>query len=193
MSIPKSEIEITANRLLNLQQTQLTPMTLSDIHGYIFDGLYPWAGQMRETDLWKGRDFCPNKYLNEMMSGHMHYMSSNIRKSCDSYCFFEILAKDYARLNWLHPFPEGNGRAQREWLRQQLLQCGYVLDLHPTRYEDMLNASNEGCNKNYEPLIRIFSRCIFRLPQPETYYQKLPYIAILSCDDIELGIQERYC
>lgn len=60
-------------------------------------------------------------------------------------------------MNKLHPFREGNGRAQREFMRELALNTGYKLDLSKTSPEYMLFASREsalGNNKEFERLIK---------------------------------------
>ena len=46
-----------------------------------------------------------------------------------------------SELNVLHPFREGNGRTNREFIRQLALENGYILNLKNVSPEDVLNAS----------------------------------------------------
>ena len=68
--------------------------------------------------------------------------------------FIRTLAGCYADINALHPFREGNGRAQREFTRELCLACGYEFDLTHTEHEEMLRASilsfNTGDNTELE-------------------------------------------
>lgn len=89
-------------------------------------------------------------------------------------------------MNALHPFREGNGRAQREFARELCLECGFVFDLTSTTHQEMLDASiasfNRGDNTGF---ISIFSRCIVPLHEYKNYRERLNTdLLILSEDDI---------
>ena len=98
--------------------------------------------------------------------------------------FVGQLVKNYANLNALHPFREGNGRSQREYARELCLKCGYVFDLSNTSHKEMLNASiisfNEGNNAE---LLRIFTIAV--VPVDEYKGRPNDFLSILSSDDLE--------
>ena len=84
-----------------------TPKGLQQIHKYLFDGLYDFAGSIREVNISKGNfRFANSLYLKEALAA--------IEKMPES-TFEEIIAK-YVEMNIAHPFMEGNGRATRIWL-----------------------------------------------------------------------------
>lgn len=88
-----------------------TTRGLQQIHAYLFNGLYDFAGQLREVNLAKGNfRFANCLYLKEILSV--------IEKMPES-SFEEIIAK-YVEMNIAHPFREGNGRATRIWLDMML-------------------------------------------------------------------------
>ncbi|WP_165076950.1 MULTISPECIES: Fic/DOC family protein [unclassified Desulfovibrio] len=88
-----------------------TTRGLQQIHAYLFDGLYDFAGQLREVNLSKGNfRFANCLYLKEILPV--------IEKMPES-TFEEIIAK-YVEMNIAHPFREGNGRATRIWLDMML-------------------------------------------------------------------------
>lgn len=80
---------------------------LQQIHKYIFDGLYDFAGIVRTKNIskWNFR-FANFMYLPEALV--------KIEKMSES-TFEEIIAK-YVEMNIAHPFMEGNGRSTRIWL-----------------------------------------------------------------------------
>ena len=47
----------------------------------------------------------------------------------------------------MHPFREGNGRAQREFARELCLKCGYTFDLRHTNHKEMVEASIQSMSK----------------------------------------------
>jgi cell filamentation protein len=80
---------------------------LQQIHGYLFKGLYPFAGQIRTQNIAKGGfRFASALYL-EAILPRISQMPED--------SFEAILAK-YVEMNIAHPFLEGNGRAMRIWL-----------------------------------------------------------------------------
>ena len=84
-----------------------TTKGLQQIHKYIFDGLYDFAGKIQDKNISKGGfRFANTLYLNEILP-KIEQMPENT--------FEEIIAK-YVEMNIAHPFMEGNGRTMRIWL-----------------------------------------------------------------------------
>ena len=84
-----------------------TTKGLQQIHRYLFDGLYDFAGEVRKFNISKGGfRFANALYLNEILI-KIEQMPEN--------SFEEIIAK-YVEMNIAHPFMEGNGRSMRIWL-----------------------------------------------------------------------------
>jgi len=84
-----------------------TTKGLQEIHRYLFDGLYDFAGEIREQNISKGNfRFANALYLKEILA-KIETMGEN--------SFEEIIAK-YVEMNIAHPFMEGNGRSMRIWL-----------------------------------------------------------------------------
>jgi cell filamentation protein len=80
---------------------------LKQIHAYLFQRLYEFAGEIRTKNISKGGfRFAHVLYLNEALA-KIEQMPEN--------SFEEIIAK-YVEMNIAHPFLEGNGRAMRIWL-----------------------------------------------------------------------------
>lgn len=80
---------------------------LQQIHEYLFDGLYDFAGIIRKENISKGNfRFANTLYLNEALKKIEGMPESTLE---------EIIAK-YVEMNIAHPFLEGNGRSTRIWL-----------------------------------------------------------------------------
>ena len=91
---------------------------LCQIHKYLFDGLFDFAGQIRGKNISKGNfRFASDLYLSEILS-KIEQMPEN--------SFEEIMAK-YVEMNVAHPFMDGNGRSGRIWLdlmlKKNLKKC----------------------------------------------------------------------
>lgn len=80
---------------------------LKQIHKYLFEDIYDFAGKLRTVNIAKGNfRFAPVMYLAQSLK--------QIDKMPQS-TFDEIVEK-YVEMNVAHPFREGNGRATRIWL-----------------------------------------------------------------------------
>ena len=80
---------------------------LQQIHGYLFGGLYDFAGQIRTLNIAKsGFQFAMARYLPETLKQIEEMPEST----------FEAIVDKYAEMNVAHPFMEGNGRSTRIWL-----------------------------------------------------------------------------
>lgn len=80
---------------------------LQAIHRYLFDGLYDFAGQIRERNISKGYfRFANSLYLKEILV-KIEQMPETT---------FEQIIEKYVEMNIAHPFMEGNGRSTRIWL-----------------------------------------------------------------------------
>lgn len=84
-----------------------TTKGLQQIHSYLFNGLYDFAGQIRTKNITKGGfRFANALYLKEVLT-KIEQMPENT--------FKEIITK-YVEMNIAHPFMDGNGRTMRIWL-----------------------------------------------------------------------------
>lgn len=88
-----------------------TTAGLQQIHHYLFDGLYPFAGEIREKNIAKGGfRFANSLYLREALAA-VERMPEDT---------FEHIIEKYVEMNVCHPFMEGNGRSTRIWLDMML-------------------------------------------------------------------------
>jgi cell filamentation protein len=84
-----------------------TSKGLQEIHKYLFDGLYDFAGEIRIHNISKGGyRFATALYLKEILLKVEQMPEGS---------FEEIISK-YVEMNIAHPFMEGNGRTMRIWL-----------------------------------------------------------------------------
>ena len=80
---------------------------LAQIHKYLYEDIYDFAGKIREVNIAKGGfRFAPLMYLEAALG--------NVEKMPQS-TFDEIVEK-YVEMNVAHPFRDGNGRTTRIWL-----------------------------------------------------------------------------
>ena len=112
-----------------------TAKGLQQIHGYIFGGLYNFAGQIRTMNIAKGGfAFAPAKYLEGALA-HIEAMPEDT---------LDAIVNKYVEMNVAHPFMEGNGRSTRIWLdlilKKNLKKC---VDWSQINKSEYLNAMRE--------------------------------------------------
>ncbi|MBI3235256.1 MAG: Fic family protein, partial [Bacteroidetes bacterium] len=104
---------------------------LFEIHRHLFQDIYVWAGKKRIVEISKdGKQFFPTthfdnafKFIDTLISEFKKIPKDNRKLLAAK------LAEILDNINFLHPFREGNGRAQREFLRLLALEKGLTLNL----------------------------------------------------------------
>jgi len=103
------------------------------IHKHLFQDVYSWAGEKRKVEISKaGKQFFPTTHFDNAF----HFIDTlisdfrNISKK-EKLQLAVKLAEILDTVNYLHPFREGNGRTQREFLRLLALEKGLILNLNP--------------------------------------------------------------
>ena len=109
-----------------------TTKGLQQIHSYLFDGLYAFAGKIRNKNISKGGFMFANAlYLPEILKQIDNMSEKTIKEIVDK----------YVEMNIAHPFMEGNGRATRIWLDQILIRSlRKCVDWSKIDKNDYLNA-----------------------------------------------------
>ena len=139
LELAKMEERISKTRAKELFKKQLqddkaagTYATLAVIHGFLFEEIYDFAGQIRTVNLAKGNvRFAPVMYLAASLE--------NIDRMPQQ--TFDQIVEKYVELNIAHPFREGNGRSMRLWLDHLLkAELGQVVDWSQVDKEDYLLA-----------------------------------------------------
>lgn len=110
-----------------------TSKGLQQIHGYLFGGLYDFAGQIRQKNISKGGfQFAVSHFLGATLKQIEAMPEGN---------FIEIIEK-YVEMNIAHPFMEGNGRSARIWLdlilKKRLQKCVDWSKIGKTEYMDAM-------------------------------------------------------
>jgi cell filamentation protein len=136
--------------------------SLLSIHRHLFQDVYSWAGERRKVEISKaGKQFFPTTHFD------------------NAFCFIDTLISDYRNIskgknlqiaaklaeildnvNYLHPFREGNGRAQREFLRLLASEKGLTLNLNPP---DNKNVYDQYMQGTINSDIKILSKLILDL------------------------------
>lgn len=146
----KKAYELYSNSILEDSETG-TIKGLQQIHGYLFEGLYDFAGKIRNKNISKGGFVFANcQYFGEIFKQIDNMPEDTIE---------QIIGK-YIEANIAHPFMEGNGRATRIWLDQilkkKLQKC---VDWQKIDKKDYLSAM-EDSPLNPEPIKKLISSAL---------------------------------
>lgn len=138
---------------------------LKRIHKYLFQDIYEWAGEVRTVDIAKGNLFC-RCFAIESEADRIFTELRNEKylKNLSIYELAERLAYYLAEINALHPFREGNGRTQREFIRQLAYQNNLFLSYVGITADEMIAASKASFRLNYKPLQELILSHLRPLP-----------------------------
>ena len=147
--LARTEEKISKQKALQLFELNLldtfevgTFKGLAQIHKYLFEDIYAFAGLIRKVNIAKGNfRFVPLMYLEAALK-NIDAMPQNT--------FDEIIEK-YVEMNIAHPFREGNGRSTRIWLDAILKkEIKQVIDWNKVDKEDYLLAMERSPIKDIE-------------------------------------------
>ena len=162
--LEEAERNITALRILQLKTGELRGEPnfkyLCKIHKHIFGDIYSWAGKIRTVDISKGNMFCNSQFILENAEDIFNRLKKEnyLQDYKDVNKMSERLAYYLSEINALHPFREGNGRAQREFIIVLARRAGYVVDFSKVSQEEMIQASEKAFYCDYSHMNDIFSR-----------------------------------
>src|SRR5262249_54897567 len=101
---------------------------LQRFHREIFGEIYPWAGEIRVVAIAKTDLFCLPQHIEPYAADvfaslakerHLHGLPRE--------AFVDRVTHYFAEVNAIHPFREGNGRAQRAFFRQLGRAAGWTM------------------------------------------------------------------
>ncbi len=123
---------------------------LQRIHQQIFQDVYSWAGQFRTVDIRIESEFwfCRHEFIQQNLKDLLHKLRGENTLQSTAPLQFGARAGYYmTELNAIHPFREGNGRAQREFIRELGLNAGLHVDWTRATRDEMYSASVAGFQK----------------------------------------------
>ena len=155
---------------------------LKDIHKYLFQDVYRWAGDIRNCNIAKQDLFC----LSEHIESFGDEIFNKLKKEkyfvyYDNKTTLNKLVELFADINALHPFREGNGRSQRVFIESLAKINGIYLDLTNVSKEDMVIASHDSINGNYKKLKEMFKDNSYSISEAE----REEYINVYCSDELK--------
>ena len=162
----KKAVELFESGMLDKLEAGKTA-SLQAIHKYLFDDIYPFAGEIRKVNISKGNfRFAPIMYLEVALQ--------NI-EAMPQATFDEIIEK-YVEMNVAHPFMEGNGRSTRIWLdlmfRRSLKRC---VDWSKIDKNDYLNAMRNSVIDSSDIKKLLESALTDKINDRETFMKGIDY------------------
>lgn len=177
-NVLKNRLNIRDNNLLKTAEEEITLIKqmellknpikgnfskthLMNIHKFIFEDIYTFAGKIRREQISKADTmfYPPNLINRELDKLFTEIKKKNMLKETDEKKFFNNLAYVMAELNIIHPFREGNGRTIREFVRTMAKYMGFDLNWGNADREELLEASILSID-NYTVLIKILENCV---------------------------------
>jgi fido (protein-threonine AMPylation protein) len=167
-TLEQAEADLVAVRSYELSQAPLSggfdlahPQA---IHRYLFGDVYEWAGQLRTIDIGKGgHRFAHHAYIASAATPIFQQLAKeNHLAGLDAAAFGDRAAHYLGELNALHPFREGNGRAQREFISHLARATGYYVARENIGQSDMLAAAIESFNGDGRKLAVVIRENLFR-------------------------------
>ena len=168
VELAKEEERITKLKALELFDTNKinefevgTTKGLCDIHKFLFNEIYSFAGEIREVNLAKGNfRFAASMYLKDVL-----FKIDSMPEDT-----FENIIKKYIEMNIAHPFREGNGRSTRIWLDVILKnRIGKVIDWSKIDKEEYLLAMERSPIKDTEITILLKDALTDKISDREIY------------------------
>lgn len=147
-----------AERIIVLGRTRqgsptgnLDAQHIKSIHKHLFQDVYDWAGQYRSVEIGKGgRWFHNHRYIEQGMADvEKTLRSGRFGQGMTADQYSDFASEVIANLNYVHPFREGNGRTQTEFLRQLSERAGHELNSEKIQRDVWITAchvSHSGTN-----------------------------------------------
>ena len=132
------------------------------VHRFLFEDLYEWAGQIRTVNISKkGTRFCPFEQIEqqailifERLRRQKHFIGLKKKE------FTSEITDFYCMTNNLHPFREGNGRAQRAFVAQLIRHAEYDIDFADIDEDILMIATIQSAGGVTDTLRQIFSETV---------------------------------
>jgi cell filamentation protein len=167
-SVFRNKLGITDAALLDLSERELVLQRVAQgipggrfdlahlraIHRHLFQDVYEWAGEVRTVEIAKdGHQFQFRRYIDTGMADvHRRLASANFLRGLSCAAFAAAAGAIMGDVNYVHPFREGNGRAQFFYLEQLAEQARHRLDLSQIDPDRWIAASRAAHGGDYMPM-----------------------------------------
>ncbi len=127
---------------------------LRAIHRHLFQDVYDWAGEVRTVEIAKGgHQFQFRQFIETGMADvHRRLETADFLRGMTPGAFADAVGPILGDVNYVHPFRDGNGRAQLQYLEQLAEQAGHPIDLTRIDPVGWLEASRLSHGGDYGPM-----------------------------------------
>jgi len=147
-ALAQFEADVTWHRLKKLENNPIRgsfdARRLKSVHAYIFQDVYAWAGEFRTVNIARSDQFY-FAFANQIDSSVTRLLGQlqdeGPLKGLGVEAFSARAGYYLGELNAIHPFRDGNGRTQREFIRQLALENDYILNWSNVAADHMQEAS----------------------------------------------------
>ncbi|MEJ0079364.1 MAG: Fic family protein [Alphaproteobacteria bacterium] len=124
--------------------------------------MYDWASELRTVEISKGQQqFQFRKFIETGMADvHGRLSRARFLKGRPAADFAAEAAVILGDINYIHPFREGNGRTQLQYLKQLAAGAGHILDLTRIAGPEWLAASVASHSADYQPMARALEKAL---------------------------------
>ena len=159
------EAEVTAVRAQTLepQFERFDAARFRQFHRHLFQDIYDWAGEYRTIDISKGQ----TRFCTAARTEHELKRLFRQLEQAEWLCGLSLddlipaVADFYCEINIVHPFREGNGRAQRLLFEELIVNAGFDIDWGFTDTDEWVSANQAGFLGDLGPLLEIFTRALY--------------------------------
>jgi cell filamentation protein len=127
---------------------------LRSLHRHLFQDIYAWAGEVRTVEIAKGgHQFMFRQFIGSGMADvHRRIAAGGYFVGLSLEAFAAAVGTILGDVNYIHPFREGNGRTQLQYLKQLCERAGHRLDLRCIDGEAWHAASRSAHMADYQPM-----------------------------------------
>lgn len=163
-ALEAAEIVLTQARVDHFEPNfdNISLSALREIHFHLFQDIYTWAGDLRAVDISKGSTRFANVSRIEPEADKLFSQleQENFLAALPRQQFVARLAHYYCELNVIHPFRDGNGRAQRLMFEVIAINAGFELRWAPIGRGEWLEANIAAYNCRLQSLIDLLDRAL---------------------------------
>ncbi len=164
-TLEASERRFVAQRLLEAVPTgDFNLDRLRAIHRHLFRDVYEWTGEIRTVKIAKGDSrFQPRRFIEAGMADvHRRIAAAAYFRDTSPEEFADGAGPILGDVNHVHPFREGNGRAQLQYLKQLAERAGHAIDLARLDRDAWMDAPRHSHEGRHDAMIRCIREALTR-------------------------------